>query len=55
MQMAEAEGRASRAESDLAELQEATASSSSGVEEWRSAYADLQQQHTSVQVRILIC
>lgn len=50
LQMAEVEGRASRAESELADLQEATASSSSGIEEWRSAYADLQQQHASVQV-----
>lgn len=52
LQVAEVEGRANQAESDLAELQEATASSGSSIEEWRSAYADLQQQHASTQVTI---
>ena len=50
LQIAEVEGRANQAESDLAELREATASSGSSIEEWRSAYADLQQQHASTQV-----
>ena len=50
--MAEAEERASGAEAELAELRESAASSGSSIEQWRDAYADLQQHYSTLQVRI---
>ena len=43
-QASEAEARASSAEAETEELQEAAASSGSTIEQWQAAYADLQQQ-----------
>lgn len=44
--------RASQAEAELDELREAAASSGSTIEQWQSAYADLQQQQATAEAEL---
>ena len=43
------------AEAELAELRESAASSGSTLEQWRDAYADLQQHYSALQVCTTLC
>ena len=52
LQASEAELRASQAEAELDELREAAASSGSTIEQWQSAYADLQQQQATAEAEL---
>lgn len=52
LQASEAESRAAEAEAELEELREAAASSGSTIEQWQSAYADLQQQQATAEAEL---
>jgi len=52
LQASEAESRASQVEAELDELRESAASSGSTIEQWQSAYSDLQQQQATAEAEL---